>query len=94
MKTFKLKVQETTKIEVELKLPYYSQSDYHFYKIYSETQCIQVYKGYGDYRIQTATARLAVNGGEIESTEDIFLDAFNYVKNKLEEIALNTNNNI
>lgn len=71
--------------------PIYRRSQYHFYKIYSKDEAIQVFKGYQN-GIQVVSKCNALYSsetlGNIPSTESEFLDAYDYVRNQLDKIAL------
>ncbi len=64
--------------------PIFKGGDWHFYKVISETEAIEVYLGYDDYRIQSYPAK-GLNEKEI--TEALFLDKFYQVRKKLNQLC-------
>ena len=69
----------------EIEYPVYKGGNWHFYKIVSENEAIEVYYGYDDFRIQT----YPVNGiSEDEITEAEFLEKYYSVRRKLDQICL------
>ena len=90
METFKIQVLETNSKEVEIQLPYFATDGIcHVYKVYSNNNCIQVTNTDFNPSIIVAHAGLAFNSSNSKQcTEEEFLDAYNEVKNKLEDLAL------
>ena len=90
MSIIKIKRNVVSETEFEITLPYYTKDNCHFFKIYSESKCIKVYdiEPYG-CGISIEHSSLAFSSDNIEKcTEAEFLDAYNTVKNKLEELCL------
>ena len=89
METIKVIVKKTTTIdkEVVMSIPNYRKDSVNNYKVISEKECIKVCnKGYHD-GIEITFISLAFNDDSEECTESEFLEAYNEVRNKLEEIA-------
>ena len=70
---------ETTKTEVEIVLPHYRRTTVCYFKVYSETKCLQVTDSEGWYQICQSPASLAFCKESTESTEDEFLEKFDEV---------------
>jgi len=71
----------------------FKTNGYHFYKLNDNNECVEVYKSpIGDLRIEMHTFKLISSLCEItdskECTESEFIDAYNEVKNKLEDLVL------
>ena len=83
----KIKIQQTTTKEVEIRLPYYSKGLCHFYKIVSETDAIQINVGSYLPGIQRAESfvKMAFDGDCFETTEDEFNQAYESMLHKLSE---------
>ena len=88
METFKVKVKETTEKEVEVSFPSFRKSIAHHYKIVSAEMCIQVSDWTSGFSISTVSPTLAYFGEGKDCTESEFIDAYNEVKNKLEDLSL------
>ena len=68
----------------EIEYPIFKGGEWHFYKVISETEAIEVYLGYDDCRIQSYQAK-GLNEKEI--TEALFLEKFYTVRKKLNKLC-------
>ncbi len=82
----KIKIEQTTTSEVEIKLPYYSKDEAHFYKIISETSAIQICK-FCNIGIQRGEifVKFAIGVGQKVITADEFNQAYEDMLHKLAE---------
>lgn len=91
METLKMKVEETTKQtkEIEVKLPYYSKSSCHYYKVISEHEAIEatILNTINQFGIATTYPSSAFRAGVAQCTEREFEDAFDMALDKLVSAA-------
>ena len=77
----KITFQKTETIEVDVQLPAYRRSTYHWFKI-DENETITVYNGGKDFRIEKVERLVEYPLGFNESNYDEFIAAYNEVKAK------------
>jgi hypothetical protein len=69
--------------KVNVELPFYMKSNCHHYKVYNETNCIQVTDLGNNSAIQIGHIGLAISETNVECTQEEFKEAFNKVKEQL-----------
>ena len=87
-KTIKILIDEVTKKEVEVSLPYYSKTNCHNYKVVSETKCICVTRLFGDNSIAENSAHFGLDPKNKLSNEQEFEDAYADALVKLHETKI------
>ena len=80
-----IEVTEKVKKEIELQFPYYTKSDYRFYKFIDENNCLEVYKGITDFSIDFSPYKTFALPYE-PSTAEEFNTKFKIVKSLIESI--------
>jgi len=88
METIKIQVHETVSREVEITLPVFKKSICHFFKVYNDKECICVTDTSFNPSIAVNNATIAFMSDHVECTESEFLEAYNKVSIRLEELAL------
>ena len=82
-KSMKIKIEKKESISTftEVELPYYTKSNCHFFKIYSDKHCIKIteLKGYESISIQDAG--LAIGHSDVISNEAEFKKSFRRISN-------------
>ena len=84
----KITVVDSVTREVEVEFPVYKKTSCHFYRVLSETDCVQVTDLGGYYGINTTFFSLAFSSTNEDSTEEEFNEAFERVMNILKCIEL------
>jgi hypothetical protein len=81
----KIKIETSRKVTSykEIKLPYYSRSICHFYKVYSETHCISVVDLTEHESIGIQQSSLALSSENKKSSESEFKKAFDKINTLL-----------
>jgi hypothetical protein len=74
-----IKSIETTTISKSVKLPYYTKSNCHFFKVYSEAHCICATDLDGNYGIVVIDSSIALKSDHKESNETEFKVGFEKV---------------
>jgi len=83
-----IEINSTTTKKVKIELPYYCTDGFcHWYKVFSEENCIQVMNGNWSPQIGKHHAGLAFVNNAIECTKEDFEENFKKVFNILNEIA-------
>lgn len=77
----KITIQKTETIELDVQLPTYRRSTYHWFKI-DEKETITVYNGGKDFRIEKVERLVEYPLSFNESNYDEFMQAYNEVKAK------------
>jgi len=78
-------VTEKVKKEIEIQFPYYTKSDYRFYKFIDENNCLEVYKGITDFSIDFSPYKTFALPYK-PSTAEEFNIKFNIVKSLIESL--------
>lgn len=78
-------VTEKVKKEIEIQFPYYTKSDYRFYKFIDENNCLEVYKGITDFSIDFSPYKTFALPYEPATAEE-FNIKFNIVKSLIESL--------
>ena len=81
----KIEVTEKVKKEIEIQFPYYTKSDYRFYKFIDENNCLEVYKGITDFSIDFSPYKTFALPYE-PSTAEEFNTKFKIVKSLIESL--------
>lgn len=78
METIKIKVEQSTKTEVEheITLPHYRKSRYDIYKVISEDRVLNVTFGGSFFGIGVTVISMAFREGTKECTEEEYVKAF------------------
>jgi len=92
METLIMKVKETTEREVEIKLPVFRTDGRNYFKVFSKDNCLHISTYDFSLRIQLTHSGLAYDSADTKDcSEETFLEAFDRIRTKQEEIATSLN---